>query len=109
MRQPQEAQLPTSRTQAGQHHTSQLGRHGAVDRRQRNKHHPGGRERDKARDAHGIGHGVDEVGRAELGQEGGDHVGEEDEALGCGGTDEVLGGGEEDYVEDVVCEAWLGG
>ena len=52
---------------------------------------------------------MDEVGRAELGQEGGEHVGEEDEAFGRGGADEVLGRGEQNDVQDVVGEAWLDG
>jgi hypothetical protein len=46
---------------------------------------------------------VDEVGGHELGDKRGQDVGEEDEALGEG-TDEVLRGGEDDYVEDVVDE-----
>jgi hypothetical protein len=52
---------------------------------------------------------VEEVGRDQLGQEGGQHVGEEHDALGDGGADEVLGGREEEDVEDVVDEACLGG
>jgi hypothetical protein len=49
---------------------------------------------------------VDEVGRDQLREEGGHDVGEQDDALGHGGADEVLGGGEEEDVEDVVYQAW---
>jgi hypothetical protein len=52
---------------------------------------------------------VDKVRRDQLGQEGGQHVGEEHDALGDGGADEVLGGREEEDVEDVVDEACFGG
>ena len=48
-----------------------------------------------------------EVRRAELCQEGGDHVTEEDDAFGDVGTDEVEGGGEDDNVEDIVDESWM--
>lgn len=51
---------------------------------------------------------MDEVGCYELGEEGGNDVGEEDDAFGDCGTDEVEGGGEDDYVEDVVDEACAG-
>lgn len=44
---------------------------------------------------------MDEVGGDEFGDEGGGDVGEEDDAL-WEGADEVLGGGEDDDVEDVV-------
>lgn len=39
-----------------------------------------------------IGYLVDEVGCAELGEEGGYHVAEKDDAFGYAGADEVEGG-----------------
>jgi hypothetical protein len=45
---------------------------------------------------------VDEVRRDQLGEKRGEDVGEQDGALGHGGADEVLGGGEDQDVEDVV-------
>jgi hypothetical protein len=45
------------------------------------------------------------VRKEELGEEGGYHIAEEDDAFGHGGPDEVEGCGEDDYVEDVVDEA----
>lgn len=48
---------------------------------------------------------MDEVGCDELGEEGGEDVGEEDDAFGDVASDEVLGGGEDYDVEDVVDEA----
>jgi hypothetical protein len=45
---------------------------------------------------------VDEVGGDEFGEEGGEDVGEEDDAFGNIGADKVEGCGEDDYVEDVV-------
>lgn len=47
-----------------------------------------------------------EVWGAELRQERGDDVAEEDDAFGDVGADEVEGGREDDNVEDIVDEAW---
>ena len=47
---------------------------------------------------------MDKVRRNELGEEGRDDIGEEDDAF-REGADEVLGGGEDDDVEDIVDEA----
>jgi hypothetical protein len=53
---------------------------------------------------------VDDVRGQQLGEEGGQDVGEEDGGFGEGGADEeVLGGGEKEYVEDVVYQACLSG
>ena len=49
---------------------------------------------------------MDEVGSAQLGQEGRYHIGEEDDAFWHVGTDEIEGGREDDDVEDVVDEAF---
>lgn len=49
---------------------------------------------------------MDEVGGGQLGQEGGEDVGEQDETLGDVGTDEVLGGGEDDDVQDIIDESF---
>lgn len=46
-----------------------------------------------------------EVRRAELRQEGGYHVAEEDHAFRDVGANEVKRGGEDDNVEDIVDEA----
>jgi len=51
---------------------------------------------------------VDKVGGDELGEEGGDHVREEDDAFGDLGADEVEGGGKDDYVEDIVDKTCIG-
>ncbi len=48
---------------------------------------------------------MNEVGRAELDAEGGDHVCKEDDSLGDIGSDKVQGRGEDDHVEDVVDQA----
>ena len=47
-----------------------------------------------------------EVWCAQLDEDRGDDVGEEDNAFGDIWTDEVEGGGENDHVEDIVNEAW---
>lgn len=47
---------------------------------------------------------MDEVRCDQLGEERRNDIGEEDDAFGDG-TDEVLGGGEDDHVEDIVDEA----
>ena len=70
--------------------------------------HAGGGEGDEEEDARGVGDGGDVVGGCEFGEEGGDNVGEEDDALGHGGADEVERRGEDDYVEDIVYEACCG-
>jgi len=48
---------------------------------------------------------VDEVRGDELSEKGGEDIGKEDDSLGDGGTDEVLGGREDDDVENVIDEA----
>lgn len=48
---------------------------------------------------------MDEVGRAQLHEEGGYDIAEEDDALWYGWTDEIEGSGQDDDVEDVVDEA----
>lgn len=48
---------------------------------------------------------MDKVWGAELGQERGDNVGEENKAFGDGGADEVEGCGEDDNVEDIIDQA----
>jgi hypothetical protein len=48
---------------------------------------------------------VDEIGCTQLCEEGGNHVTEEDDAFGYAWSDKVEGGGEDDYVEDVVDES----
>lgn len=47
---------------------------------------------------------MDKVRCDQLGEERGNDIGEEDDAFGDG-TDEVLGGGEDDHVEDIIDEA----
>ena len=49
---------------------------------------------------------MDEVRQDELGKEAGKNIAEEDEGFGRVGGHEIEGGGEEDYIEDVVDEAW---
>lgn len=48
---------------------------------------------------------MDEVGGNQLGREGGGDIGEEDNTFGEV-ADKVLGGGEDDDVEDVIYKAW---
>ena len=48
---------------------------------------------------------MDEVRQDELGKEPGEDIAEEDEGFGRCGGDEIEGGGEENYIEDVVDEA----
>lgn len=45
---------------------------------------------------------MDKVWCHQFHEEGGDNVGEEDDGFGDGGANEIEGGGEDDYVEDVV-------
>jgi hypothetical protein len=52
-----------------------------------------------------VGHEVDEVRSDELGQEGRQDIREENDTLGDGRADEIEGGCEDDYVEDIVDEA----
>lgn len=47
------------------------------------------------------------VRRNELCEERRHDVGEEDDAFGDGGADEVLGRGEDDHVENIIYKAWL--
>ncbi len=47
---------------------------------------------------------MDEVGRDQFHEEGGYDIGEKDNGFGHGGANEIEGGGEDDYVEDVVDE-----
>ena len=49
---------------------------------------------------------MDEVRQDELGKEAGENIAKENEGFGRGRGDEIEGGGEEDYIEDVVDEAW---
>ena len=49
---------------------------------------------------------MDEVGCDELGEERRYNIGEKNDALRDGGANEVKGGGEDDYVEDIIDEAY---
>ena len=49
---------------------------------------------------------MNEVGGDEFCEKGGDHVGKEDEGFWDGGSDKIKGGGEDNYVEDVVNETY---
>lgn len=48
---------------------------------------------------------MDEVWSNEFRGEGGHDIGEEDNALGDVGADEVEGGGEDDDIDDIVYQA----
>ncbi|KAL8932466.1 MAG: hypothetical protein Q9211_006297, partial [Gyalolechia sp. 1 TL-2023] len=88
MRQSKETQFPGAAAQARQYHPGHLG----------------GYCPSVGDDAEGVRDQVDEVGGDQFHEEGGDYVGEEDERFGDRGTDEVEGGGEDDYIQDVVDE-----
>lgn len=106
--QAEEAQLAAAAAQAGEHDAQHLDGDGAGGRRERDEEHPGGGEAGEYGNAHGVGDAVDKVGGDELGHEGGHHVGKEDDALGQV-PDEVLRGGQDDHVEDIVDEAYCEG
>lgn len=106
--QAQEAELAAATTQAGQHDTDEFDGDGHGGGRQGDKHHAGGGEGGEDEDADGVGDAVDEVGSDELGEEGGQDVGEQDDAFGEV-ADEVLGGGQDDDVEDIIDQAWTEG
>ena len=49
---------------------------------------------------------MDEVGCAQLGEEGWYDIGKEDDALGHIWADEIECGGEDDHVEDIINQTW---
>ena len=48
---------------------------------------------------------MDEVREDKLGKEAREDIAEEDEGFGRGRGDEIEGGGEQDYIKDVIDEA----
>ena len=86
VRQAQETQLAPSTTQAREHDTHHLDRHGSaavrVRGRERDQQHAGRGDGGEEQHAHRIGEQVDEVGGQQLGEEGGHDVEEEDGAFG---------------------------
>ncbi|KZL75238.1 hypothetical protein CT0861_11293 [Colletotrichum tofieldiae] len=105
VRQPEEAELAAAGADAGDDDADHLHDDGLAGGREGDEEHAGAREGDEDQHAEGVRHAVDVVGRDELREEGGEDVGEEDDAFRDRGPDEVLGGGEDDHVEDVVDEA----
>jgi hypothetical protein len=109
MCQAQKAELTASAAQTSQYDAKhlnpdrprilQLGRESDYD-------HATCGESDEDGDSEVVGYLVDEIRGAQLCNERGYDIGEEDDAFGDVGPDEIEGGGEDDHVEDVVDEAW---
>lgn len=106
MRQTEEAELAAAGAEAGDDDADHLHSDGFRGRREGDEKHSRARQADEDQDAQRVGHAVDEVRGDQFREEGGENVGEEDHAFRDGRADEVLGGGEDDYVEDVVDEAY---
>jgi hypothetical protein len=108
MRQAQEAKFSAAARQTGHDNAGHLDSYGFVWRRERDKKHAEGGADYETYDSRPIRHLVYEVWRDELREEGGQDIGEEYDAFRYIGADEILGGGEDDNVEDIVDKAYGG-
>lgn len=109
MRETQETELPTPAAQTSQYDAKQFYADGPGVLqlwREGDGEHAACRERDEYEDADVVGNLVDKVRGAQLGEEGRDDVGQQDDALGYVGTDEVEGRAKYDDIQDVVDDAW---
>lgn len=101
MCQSQEAELAATTTETGQYHAGELDGNRLGGGCQGDEHHAGGRKTGEDKYTDGIRDAMDEVGGNELGQERRYDVGKQDDAF-REVADEILGGGQDDNVENIV-------
>lgn len=104
MRQAEEAELTATSAYARQNYTDKLDRDGLSCRRQSNHEHTGCRQCYEYEDSRAVGNAMDKVRCDQLGKERGDDIGEKDDAF-WERTDEILSGGKDNHIEDIIDEA----
>lgn len=103
--QAQKAQLASTAAETGQYNAEHLdGDAPGIMQRgcQGNDEHAACRQSNKDEDTDAVWDQMDEVGGAQLGHERRYDIGEEHDALGDGGPDEIEGGGKHDDIEEIV-------
>jgi hypothetical protein len=102
----EKAELTATAAKTSNNHAYKLYAHRLCGWSEGDQQHATGGESDEDEDSDAVRHSVDEVWSNEFRDEGGHDISEEYDALGNRGAHEVLSGGEDDYVEDVIYEAY---